>query len=68
LCNVPESCCTKKQASRYAEMTEHEGVRDFGNPAAVEHALFRPVTLRPRLSVGFAFSFVTVDYKPREWF
>jgi hypothetical protein len=47
---------------------EHEGVRDFGNPAAVEHALFRPVTLRPRLSVGFAFSFVTVDYKPREWF
>ena len=49
-------------------MTEHEGVRDFGNPAAVEHALFRPVTLRPGLSVGFAFSFVTVDYKPREWF
>jgi hypothetical protein len=26
------------QASRNAEMTEHEGIRDFGNPAAVEHA------------------------------
>jgi hypothetical protein len=38
LCNVPESCSTKTQASRNAEMTEHEGIRDFGNPAAVEHA------------------------------
>jgi hypothetical protein len=61
-----ESSCTKKQESRTAEMTE--GFRDFGNPAAVERALVRPVTLRPRLSVGFALSFVKADYKGREWF
>jgi len=27
----------------------------FGNPAVLELAPFRPVTLRPRLSIGFAF-------------
>jgi hypothetical protein len=55
-----DSGCTK---SKEVEMrtTEDEGVRDFGNPAAMELALFRPVTLRPRLSVGFAFSFVKSD-------
>jgi hypothetical protein len=44
------------------------GFLDFGNPAAMERALVRPVTLRPRLSVGFALSFVKADYKGREWF
>ena len=34
----------------------------FGNPAAVEPKLCRPVTLRPRLSVGLALSFVWLSY------
>jgi len=29
--------------------------RSPGNPAVIELAPFRPVTLRPRLSVGYAF-------------
>jgi hypothetical protein len=33
----------------------------FGNPAAMEPELFRPVTLRPRLSTGLPFRFVTAN-------
>ncbi|MEN3352633.1 MAG: hypothetical protein V7640_791 [Betaproteobacteria bacterium] len=39
-----------------AEHANLKNIGDFGNPAALERELFRPVTLRPRLSVGLALS------------
>jgi hypothetical protein len=46
-----------KRRGQAGELTNAVAVRAtacFGNPAIMEPKPFRPVTLRPRLSVGFA--------------
>src|SRR5438105_1572191 len=48
--NQQERRCQRMESAR------DRHVRDFGVPATLEHELFRSVTLRPRLSVGFALS------------